>query len=518
VAAATELKGRELTQAEMRFVQRFFERAKQGEAHANLLVDGRRRRMTQPTVMVPLVKALVLLFWNGRRKITAPQIAELVRDELKRWEERLRQRGIATPLPTVSSETIQKFLNRLPPALRDIREKGLTEYARQHRVVCATLEALFANHLWEIDNSPLDLAAILDGETEEEVDRLWITALIDAYSGLPLAVHVDSRTLTAYTTSIVLRDALTPREIGGVQVGGLPELLVCDRGSDFTSCHVETVAAALGIELRVAAPRSGDEKPHIERFFGTLNRALAEFPGYKPADGKSAGARHKHAGRLLTVRRIKEEVERIRVAYCQTVSEKRDGAPITRWAQSVQWRPIPDGDVLHLLLLKSDAQRTLTREGVRFGRHTYFNDLHTHHGQSWTELQGRKVIIRYHPDISDFIIVYDAETNALIGEMIREDLYTHLSRTSSINQRERLRLLPVTRAYENKLKKMDSQRAKEERQRERDQQLFGARELLPQLASGAESPTEASSVALAAAPQRPVGTAVTVTDFLSGLI
>ncbi|MBY0489470.1 MAG: transposase family protein [Gemmatimonadaceae bacterium] len=469
-AAAAQVRNREITPAEKRFAERLFQRAERGESEDELLVDRRHRRVCRPTVMVPLVQPLVLLFYNGRRKIKVWQLAQLVNAELVVFQGRAEAEGVRLPFPTASEETIQKFLARLPDAVKTVRANGLTAYAKQHRVVFAVPEALFANQIWEIDNSPLDIAAIADAESELEVERLWITAVIDAYSGYPLAVFVDSRCPTAYTTSIVLRAALTPTELAGVQVGGLPEQLICDRGADFASCHVETVTAALGIELREAPPRSPDEKPHIERFFRTLNESLAMFPGYKPADGTSKGAQRKNTGRLLTVQRIKAEVERFRVAYCQRESEKRNGSPLARFAETVQWKPLLHPDVVDLLLLKSDEERVLTRNGVRFGNHVYFGDIQLDGGHSFTELQKRKVIVRYHPDISDYIIVYDAETNVLLGEMIRSDLYGEQSAVSQINQRERLRLVAVTQQYSKALVRLDHQRAAEERARERDRE------------------------------------------------
>lgn len=468
-AAVHELRGEHASAADVRFAQRLFKAASEGTPVAELLIDQRHRRVTDTRVMVPLVKALVLLWWNGRRKITARQIAEQVNAELAKLAARARADGYLTPFPKVSEASVQKFLQRLPPAVKKVRANGVQAHIRQARVVCAEQLATAANQFWEIDHSPADIWAVASAEEPHAKVQLYLTACIDAYSGLPLAVHVDSRYPTAYTTSIVLRSALVPSDINGQTVGGIPEHMILDNGKDFTSTHVQSVADALGIRAIHAAPRSPDEKPHVERFFRTLNQHFAQFPGYKPADGKSEGAGDKNLGRLLTVRHVKEEVERFRLAYSQRVSEKREGSPLDRFVATVTMRPAPERDVLDLLLLKSDEIRVLTRQGVQFNKHRYVGDVETAGGHRYTELGSRRVIIRYHPDVTEWIVVFDAHTNEPLGELTRADIFARTGGAAAINEAEKPRLLKATREYDVALKKRDHQQAQDARRRELEQ-------------------------------------------------
>lgn len=465
-AAVEELRGTPPRAADVRFAQRLFKAANEGTPIAELLIDQRHRRVTTPRVMVPLVKALVLLWWNGRKKITAHQITTQVKGELAKLAARARADGYRKPFPEISEASVQKFLQSLPKSVKRVRDDGMQSYIRQARVVCAQQLAKAANQYWELDHSPADIWAVVSAEQPEQEVQLYLTACIDAYSGLPLAVHVDSRNPTAYTTSIVLRQALVPSEIDGRTVGGIPEHMVLDNGKDFTSTHVQAVADALGIQTIYAAPRTPDEKPHVERFFRTLNQHFAQFPGYKPADGKSEGAAQKNRGRLLTVRQIKEEAERFRMDYCRRASEKRAGSPLDRYADTVMMRPTPERDLLDLLLLKSDEIRTLTREGVQFRKHKYVGGVSTRRGHRYSELEGRRVVIRYHPDVTEWIVIFDAHTNEPLGELTRADIFALTGGASAINQAEKPRLLKATREYDAALKKRDHQQAREARLRE----------------------------------------------------
>ena len=466
-AAVRHLLG-ETPAAAVRFAQRLYKKAEDGAPMHELLLDGRHRNSAGATVMVPLVKALVLLWYNGRRRIQVRQITQQVRAALVDLEVRARADGFLDPFPDVNEETVQKFVRRLPPALKSIRTDGMAGYARQSRLVAKIPEAVRANQIWEIDHSPVDLWAVLLIGDELVVVRMWATACIDAYSGLPLSVYLDTQPPTAYTTSLVLRDALTVKQIGGVAVGGLPEKLIMDRGRDFMSTHVQMICAALGITAYYAGPRRPDEKPHIERFFRTLNESYAQYPGYTRADGMSETRAKSIRDRLLTVRTIKQHTARFRDEYAERDSDKREGSPLSRFAQTASIRTGPDDVTIDLLLLKSDETRILRREGIEFRKRFYVGDMRTVTGHGYAELAGRPMVIRYHPDIDDFIIVFDAETNLLVGEFQREDLVAPTF-TREFNKENKLALLEVTREYEKKLHRMDREHARLARAAERAQ-------------------------------------------------
>src|SRR5262249_59811962 len=87
---------------------------------------------------------------------------------------------------------------------------------------------------------------------------------------------------------------------------GIPDVLYSDHGSDFTSWHLEQVAADLKIQLinsGVGRPRG---RGKIERFFESVTQVLLpRLPGYAPA-GASPKA-------VLSLAELATELERFLV-------------------------------------------------------------------------------------------------------------------------------------------------------------------------------------------------------------
>ncbi|MFN8718260.1 MAG: hypothetical protein ACK50C_14885, partial [Gemmatimonadaceae bacterium] len=75
----------------------------------------------------------------------------------------------------------------------------------------------------------------------------------------------------------------------------------------------------------------------------------------------------------------------------------------------------------------------MTREGVQFNKHKYLGGVSTRRGHSYSELESRRVVIRYHPDVTEWIVIFDAHTNEPLGELIRADLFASIGGASEIN-------------------------------------------------------------------------------------
>jgi len=79
-------------------------------------------------------------------------------------------------------------------------------------------------------------------------------------------------------------------------VRGIPEVFYTDHGSDFTSRHIEQVAADLKMRLVFSLPGQPRGRGKIERLFNTINQmCLAELPGYAPR-GTPDRANHLRGG------------------------------------------------------------------------------------------------------------------------------------------------------------------------------------------------------------------------------
>ena len=115
-------------------------------------------------------------------------------------------------------------------------------------------DAFAPNALWELDSTPADLmcADPLTGVLR----RHAVVGALELWSrrGMVLIVPVSR---------------------------GMPLAVKTDRGRDYVGRHVTWVLTDLEIEHDLCRPYRPEDKPHIERFLGTLTRGLfAHLPGF----------------------------------------------------------------------------------------------------------------------------------------------------------------------------------------------------------------------------------------------
>jgi len=240
----------------------------------------------------------------------------------------------------------------------------------------AAEDVLRLNQRWEMDATPADWL-LLDADGKKR--RYTVSCIIDNYSRRALVVVAP--TPKTQTHCFALRQALL--------LWGVPEQIVTDNGNDYQSEHFRRVLGALGIDRRTTAPFSGEEKPHIERFIGTLNHSILEalpnFVGHNVAERKAIEARRSFAERLAKKGEIVDfsdvvdgtcsgEFLQGRInEWLAGIYEQRvhGGLDATPFARAAAWtgevRRIHDVRSLDLLLARpagNNGKRTVQKKGV----------------------------------------------------------------------------------------------------------------------------------------------------------
>jgi hypothetical protein len=174
------------------------------------------------------------------------------------------------------------------------------------------------------------------------------------------------------------------------QEWGLPEKVVRDNGQDYASRMVNDALCALGIAVCPTAPFAPEQKPHIERGFGTMTRDLAEvLPGYighSVSDRKKINDRTSFADRFckhkqviqcgLTWTALQEALDGwTEQVYHQRPHSGIAGASPNARASSVPTRPrrIEDPRVLDILLAPA-GERVVGKKGLSYEGGQYWND------------------------------------------------------------------------------------------------------------------------------------------------
>jgi putative transposase len=207
-----------------------------------------------------------------------------------------------------------------------------------------------------------------------------------------------------------------------------------DHGSDFTSRHLEQVAA--DIEMRLIFPEKGEPRGRgkIERFFETVNQLfLCTLPGYAPAGSPVPDP-------VLTVPELDTRLGRFLVdEYQQRVHSETGEAPQARWEAGGFLPQLPESrEQLDLLLLTVAKPRKVRQDGIRFQGFRYL-DL------TLAAYVGEEVTIRYDPrDLAEIRVFY---RDAYLCRAISQELASERLSLQELMRARRLRFGELRAAH-----------------------------------------------------------------------
>ncbi len=272
------------------------------------------------------------------------------------------------------------------------------------------------NELWQIDASPAD-ALCIDG-------RHSLYVCVDIFSRR-LTIQV-TRTPRAESVALLMRRAIL--------AWGVPERVKTDNGSDFTAKATQRLFASLRIETEASTPFSPEQKGHVERAIGTLQRDLMPllpgFIGHSVKDRKVIEERKAFSARLgesdadaFCVELKAEELQR----FCSEWAENRyahrpheglSGA--TPFAIAAAYpgkvKRIDDVRALDLLLAPiagKDGLRTVGKTGLRIDHSLYIFAA---------AMPGTLVFVRMDPADMGRAFVFQPDGETYLGEAVCPEL------------------------------------------------------------------------------------------------
>ncbi|MGZ0174385.1 MAG: Mu transposase C-terminal domain-containing protein, partial [Planctomycetales bacterium] len=174
-----------------------------------------------------------------------------------------------------------------------------------------------------------------------------------------------------------LRDSY-PSLTGEWPCFGIPEMIVCDRGADFTSNDLENAAFQLGVVLDFNPPRTPHMKGCVESFFGGLNdQLISALPGRTFRSWEKRADYNADHGPMLPYESLLEIIHVYLVdVYARS---KHPTIPQTRlevWQDSAAEYPpfLPGSPEDLIVLLSKRAERTLSTRGIELGGMFYISD------------------------------------------------------------------------------------------------------------------------------------------------
>lgn len=284
------------------------------------------------------------------------------------------------PIPAYSS--VHAIISALDPALVTLAHEGHAAYRDRFELIYRH-RAERPNATWQADHTQLDIL-VLDANGQPK--RPWLTTVIDDYSRIVAGYTVFLGAPSTLQTCLALRQAIWRKEDAAWPVCGIPEVLYVDHGCDFTSRHLEQVAADLKIQLAHSAVARPQGRGKVERLFGTINtELLCDLPGYL-VKGKPATAPK------LSVSALDAAIG-VHIIGIYNVREHQEIGAIPRVAWLGNgWVPrIPQSlEALDLLLIEVATARIVRRDGIHFEGLRYLD-------ATLAAYVGESVTVRYDP-------------------------------------------------------------------------------------------------------------------------
>lgn len=253
---------------------------------------------------------------------------------------------------------VHAILARLDPGMVCLAQDGHAAYRDRFELIYRH-RAEGPNALWQADHTLLDIL-ILDADGKPV--RPWLTVVIDDYSRAIAGYLVSLDAPCALNTSLALRQAIWRKADPSWQICGVPDVLYVDHGSDFTSRHLERVAADLHIRLIHSAVARPQGRGKIERFFGTINAGLLP-----ELAGAVVHGRPTSPPRLSLAELDSALSTFVRESYNCSLHSGVAGRPCDVWRGKGFLPRLPESlEALDLLLVLHATPRTVRRDGIRF--------------------------------------------------------------------------------------------------------------------------------------------------------
>jgi putative transposase len=283
--------------------------------------------------------------------------------------------------------SVYGIVRRLSPAMVTLAQEGPAAFRNRYELIYRH-RADCPNALWQADHTLLDILVL---DANGEAVRPWLTIIMADYSRAIAGYAIFLGAPTALHTALALRQAMWSKPNAAWPVCGIPDVLYVDHGSDFTSTHLDQVAADLRFQLVNSSVGRPQGRGKVERLFGTLNtECLAALPGYLSQGQPTTPPR-------LSLPELDATIGDYFLGIYHNRPHRETGmAPLKAWLGQ-GWLPrMPESlEELDLLLVMVAKSRMVRRDGVHFQGLRYIDP-------TLAAYVGEPVTIRYDPrDIAE---------------------------------------------------------------------------------------------------------------------
>jgi hypothetical protein len=294
------------------------------------------------------------------------------------------------------------------------------------------LQYVFADHYL------LDVF-VVDEATRSQLDRLWLTLLIDAYSRSVVGLALLYETPGVMSIQTALQHAIWPKSTHkayGIQEEwvcfGIPQQLSLDNAWAHHAHSLENLARVIGqngrfptIDLLFRPPYRGRYGALVERFFGNLAGQIKEHLQGAIPSGDRRHVRNAAREACLLYQDIAWFVHQAVVTYQHTVHGELDGlTPHEKWLEGLQTGiplvPPLTADMQRLFWHMSPTTRVINDKGVcAFGMDYWSPDLNR---AERIGKDGRRVRFTFRYDPTDISCLALFRDGTWVGDLYAKQL------------------------------------------------------------------------------------------------
>jgi putative transposase len=242
------------------------------------LINGngiRIRQRRKPDVMNSLITRMLQTVYLTRAKHTLQHTLDRIREEAKKLVEK---KELEAREASICLSTLSRRVREIDYFRRIAAREGIPRARILCRTVMGGAGASYPLERVEVDHTPLNWVVVCD-RTGLPLGRPLLTCMIDAYSGYVCGIYLSFYGAGLSSVSGAIRNALMPKDefTKGVLLKnswiahGLPDMLILDNGMEFHSKFFKLMAWELATQLMFCRVRTPWLKPHIERFFASLD-------------------------------------------------------------------------------------------------------------------------------------------------------------------------------------------------------------------------------------------------------
>lgn len=308
-----------------------------------------------------------------------------------RYDELWRQENGTDPVPAHSRKQLKTFLREIPwSELIKLRMDARTASALTRTAVHPHVADFFWDCV-EMDATVLDI--LICDENGNEIGRPVLYVAIDVATGYVVGLYLTIQKPSAFAFVECLRFMYFPKPEGfdeqygikqRIEVFGLPVELKVDNGSEFIGTTATEVVVQLHGDSARCRPYRPQEKPHVERFNGTLKSRILTLRGATTSSVDGQWRLRRKGEKLMTIDELRGEIYRftydnysLRMNEMRSLRGRKAVAPYDIWKEmaATMTQPIPvNRNEFESALFFKRESRVLSLDGISFEGWMYHSD------------------------------------------------------------------------------------------------------------------------------------------------